>query len=94
MTGQRGIEMEEDKEKRKERGGRNERRRERESSRTRFGASPIILQSSATTLTGIFCRPNGGDVKIALMADQREKPCSNRYLSFSRPRVSLRHRHP
>lgn len=49
MTGQRGIEMEEDKERRKERERMREREKERESSRTRFGASPIILQSSATT---------------------------------------------
>lgn len=51
MTGQRGIEMEEDKERRKERERERmrEREKERESSRTRFGASPIILQSSATT---------------------------------------------
>lgn len=49
MTGQRGIEMKEDKERRKEREGKKEREKERESSRTRFGASPIILQSSATT---------------------------------------------
>lgn len=49
MTGQREIEMEEDKERRKERERMREREKERESSRTRFGASPIILQSSATT---------------------------------------------
>lgn len=49
MTGQRGIEIEEDKERSKERERKRERETERESSRTRFGASPIILQSSATT---------------------------------------------
>lgn len=45
--------------------------------------------SLAQRLTGIFCRPDdAGDVKIALMADQREKPCPDRYLSFSRSCVS------
>lgn len=59
------------------------------------GLAPLrSFFSLAQRLTGIFCRPNRRDVKIALMADQREKPCSNRYLSFSRLRVSLRHRHP
>lgn len=94
MTEQRGIEIEEDEEKQKER------KRERGRGRNRGGAvepglAPLrSFFSLAQRLTGIFCRPNRGDVKIALMADQGEKPCSNRYLSFSRLRVSLRHRHP
>lgn len=55
------------------------------------GLAPLrSFFSLAQRLTGIFCRPNGGDVKIALMVDQREKPCSDRYLSFSRLRVSPR----
>lgn len=41
----------------------------------RFGASPIILQSSATTHR-LFLPPwLRGDVQIALMADQRGKLC-------------------
>lgn len=78
--------------------GKKERERENERKRGRAvepGLAPLrSFFSLAQRLTGIFCRPNGGDVKIALMVDQREKPCSNRYLSFSRLRVSLRHRHP
>lgn len=73
---------------------------ERDSSRTRFGASTIILQSSATTHRHFFAAPNRGDVKIALMVDQREKPRFYRYLSFSRAPLCVsptdpvyRHRH-
>lgn len=78
--------------------GNEERERERrwEGERRRAvepGLAPLrSFFSLAQRLTGIFCRPNGGDVKIALMVDQREKPCSDRYLSFSRLRVSPRSR--
>ena len=42
----------------------------------RLGASPIILQSSATTHRLFLPLPlSGGDVQIALMADQRGKLC-------------------
>lgn len=42
----------------------------------RLGASPIILQSSATTHWLFLPLPlSGGDVQIALMADQRGKLC-------------------
>lgn len=55
-----------------------ERERDRRSGRIRFGASPIILQSSATTHRHFLPPRNGEDVQIALMVDQREKPCSLR----------------
>lgn len=48
----------------------------------RFGASTIILQSSATTRRAFLPPRLRTDVQIALMADQREKPCPDRYLSF------------
>lgn len=79
----------------KQRKREKERERETEGEAVEPGLAPLrSFFSLAQRLTGIFCRPNRGDVKIALMANQREKPCSNRYLSFSRLRVSLRHRHP
>lgn len=70
--------------------------RERDSERAvEAGSAPLrSFFSLAQRLTGIFCRPDRGDVKIALMVDQREKPCSDRYLSLSRLRASRRHRHP
>lgn len=93
MTGWRGIEIKEDKERKKEK--ERKRKREREEEQSNQVLAPLrSFFSLAQRLTGIFCRPNRGDVKIALMVDQREKPCSNRYLSFSQLRVSLRHRHP
>lgn len=84
----------------RDRGRQGEEQRKKETERERGravepGLAPLrSFFSLAQRLTGIFCRPNRGDVKIALMADQGEKPCSNRYLSFSRLRVSLHHRHP
>lgn len=78
MTGQREIEIEEDKEE----GAKKEKEKDRGRA-VEPGLAPLrSFFSLAQRLTGIFCRPNRRDVKIALMADQREKPCSNRYLSF------------
>lgn len=60
-------------------GGEGKRKRERDgkSSRIRFGASPIILQSSATTHRHFLPPRNGEDAQIALMVDQRENPRSS-----------------
>lgn len=79
--------------------GRGDRENATEGERRRAvgpGSAPLrSFFSLAQRLTGIFCRPNRGDVKIALMVDQREKPCSDRYLSLSRLRcVPLRSRLP
>lgn len=55
----------------------------------RFGASPIILQSSATTHR-LFLPPwLRGDVQIALMADQRGKLCPTGTYLFPRVGVSF-----
>lgn len=63
--------------------GAKDRKRGRKGRGKRFGASPIILQSSATTHR-LFLPPwlRGGDVQIALMADQRGKLCPTGTLIF------------
>jgi len=89
VPGEDKVENERAREKEREERAAGKKGESEESSRTRFGASPIILQSSATTHRHFLPPRQWGTVRIALMAKRAEKsPGSTQVLiSFPASRV-------